>query len=232
MEKDRGTKIIAIVALLVAIVGVSLGFASFSNNLTISAEANVTPLNSLKVLFTSTKNATDYAGSNIVITKLPAEDVSEYTSFTAGTPTINNSVVTAPTITGLNADFVKPGESVKYTFYAYNDSTYAAYLTSIAFGNKSCTPADNSLVQSACDEIDISVKVGGGDGEPTAVTRSQATDGTGTVSGHSLASKAFETIEVTITYADLSEGAGNTDLNDGFHVDFSDIILTYSSTAS
>ena len=43
MEKDRSTKIIAIAALLIGIVGLSLGFAAFSNTLTISSSAEVTP---------------------------------------------------------------------------------------------------------------------------------------------------------------------------------------------
>ena len=38
MEKDRGTKVIAIVALIVAVVGLSLGFAAFSSTLTIPLE--------------------------------------------------------------------------------------------------------------------------------------------------------------------------------------------------
>ena len=43
MERDRSAKIIAIVALCIAIVGLSIGFAAFSSNLTISSSANVKP---------------------------------------------------------------------------------------------------------------------------------------------------------------------------------------------
>ena len=42
MEKDRSGKIIAIVALFVAVVGLSLGFAAFTTSLTIDTAANVT----------------------------------------------------------------------------------------------------------------------------------------------------------------------------------------------
>ena len=43
MERNRQTKVIAIVALCVAVVGLTLGFAAFSNTLTISSSATVTP---------------------------------------------------------------------------------------------------------------------------------------------------------------------------------------------
>ena len=43
MERDRSAKIIAIVALCVAVVGLSIGFAAFSNNLTIKSNATVSP---------------------------------------------------------------------------------------------------------------------------------------------------------------------------------------------
>ncbi len=43
MEKQRQTKVITIVALVVAVFGISLGFAAFSNILTISSSATVKP---------------------------------------------------------------------------------------------------------------------------------------------------------------------------------------------
>ena len=43
MEKSRTSKIIAVVALVVAVLGLSLGFAAFSNTLTISSSATVSP---------------------------------------------------------------------------------------------------------------------------------------------------------------------------------------------
>ena len=43
MEKNRNAQVIAIVALVVAVLGLSVGFASFSNVLNIQASANVKP---------------------------------------------------------------------------------------------------------------------------------------------------------------------------------------------
>ena len=43
MDRDRSTKVIAIVALCVAVFWLSVGFAAFSNDLTITSEATVKP---------------------------------------------------------------------------------------------------------------------------------------------------------------------------------------------
>ena len=41
MEKDRRARVVAIAALLVGVVGLSLGFAAFTNTLTIKSSAEV-----------------------------------------------------------------------------------------------------------------------------------------------------------------------------------------------
>ena len=43
MEKGRKIKILSIIALVVSIIGMTLGFAAFSSTLTISSSASVTP---------------------------------------------------------------------------------------------------------------------------------------------------------------------------------------------
>lgn len=43
MERDRKIRMLSIVALVLAITGMSLGFAAFSSTLTISSSATVTP---------------------------------------------------------------------------------------------------------------------------------------------------------------------------------------------
>lgn len=232
MEKERGTKVIAVVALVVAAIGVSLGFAAFSNDLTITPTAEVKPLNTLRVLFSSSNTAQEEIGSNIDIKYLPAGENVTYPAFTATTPVISNAVISAPTLSNLKATFVRPGESIAYTLYIHNDSSYDAQLTAMAFGNKSCTAKSGttqSIVDAACDEIDISVTVGGGTDEPTAVTKTQNTSSSATVSGHILEAGAYETVTVTLSYEDLSSGAGNTEVNGDFDVTFGNVTLTYSS---
>ena len=43
LEKNRGSRVIAIIALIVAVLGLTIGFAAFSSTLNISSSANVKP---------------------------------------------------------------------------------------------------------------------------------------------------------------------------------------------
>ena len=62
MEKNRKVQIIAIVALVVGIVGLSIGFAAFSSVLNIQTSANVKPDSStLNVDFSSAEDKVEVA---------------------------------------------------------------------------------------------------------------------------------------------------------------------------
>lgn len=214
MEKDRSSKVIAIVALLVAVVGLSVGFAAFSSTLTISSSANVTPnSDTFKVVFSSndTTLTTEAVNGNVT-----------GTGASATAATINND--TNPTISGLAATFTEPGQKVVYTFYAHNSGEYEAFLKSVTYANvtgksesRVCTPGRDTtaaLVTNACDDISVKVNVG-----TTNTTASKAN-----ITGHSLAKTDFEPVTVTIEYA------SNGDRADGdFSVAFGDISLVYSS---
>lgn len=235
MERERRKKVIIVIALIVVVLGISLGFAAFSNNLTITAGTEVEPLNSLKVLFSSSNTSQEEIGGNIELSLLPNGETTNYPGFTASTPVIDNSVVTSPKLSNLKATFIRPGESATYKLYIHNASSYDSQLTAIDFGTKSCvakTGTSQTLVDEACDEIDISVTVGGGTGEPTAVTKTQNTSSSNIVSGHVLAASQYETVTVTLSYNDLSSGAGNTDLDGDFDVTFGDVTLTYTNASS
>ena len=182
MKKRRNNKqLMTIAILLVAVVGLSIGFAAFSNILTISSSATVTPnASTFNVDFSS--SASSVVANNITPTVVGA---------TGTAATIDNT--TNPTIKNLNATFTAPGQSVKYTFYAYNAGEYEAFLTNINYFNatsadthKVCTPATGTteaLVTLACEDISVTVKA-------DTIT---ATD-TQTVSGKSLAKGASHKI--------------------------------------
>lgn len=232
MERERKKKIIIASVLMIAVIGISIGFAAFSNNLKISASSDVEPLNTLKVLFSSSNIVQEEVASNIQVDLLPLDETASYPGFTASTPIMNNDDATAPTLSNLKANFVRPGESVTYTLYIHNLSNYDAQLESIAFGNKSCVAkagTNQTLVDNACDEIDISVTVGGGVDEPTAVTKTQNTSSSNAVTNHVLAAGKYETVTITLSYANLSSTTGNTDINGDFNVTFGDVTLTYTS---
>ncbi len=213
MERDRSAKVIAIVALCVAIVGLSIGFAAFSSNLTISSSANVTPDPSSFDVNFSTSNTSELDGT---VTGVGTN------SATAEDATIDNSA--SPTITGLKANFTEPGQKVTYSFYAHNAGKYAAYLNSVAYSNvsgetstKVCTAGkdtDESMVALACNGISVSVKVGN---ETYTGSKSD-------VENHLLAINAYEEVVVTIEYASDAKRADGD-----FEVSFGDITLTYNS---
>ena len=212
---ERSSRVNAVVALCVGVVGLTLGFAAFSNSLTISSSASVTPdASTFNVDFSSSKDSV-VAGTVSPVTN-PGTVV--------GTEaTIDNT--TAPTISNLSATFTKPGDSVTYTFYARNAGEYEAFLKSINFNNvasgsttKKCTAGvgtTDTLVQAACESITLSVKVG---------SESAVTGTTADISGHSLAKNSSETIVVKIEYT-----AGGALADGDFTVEFGDVSLTYSS---
>lgn len=213
MERNRSSKIIAVVALVVAVFGLTLGFAAFSNTLTISSSAYVSPSSdNFKVGFSTSATAT--ATGNL-------------TGSASGAATAGTATLAGTAISGIKANLTTPGETVTYTFYVRNTGEYDAFLNSITFENvsgasapKVCTAVDPSkttasLVSAACEDISVSVKVG----SDAAVSGSVAS-----VSNHSLLKTANETVVVTITYAT------NGDRADGdFNVSFGDLKLVYGT---
>ncbi len=215
MEKNRNAQVIAIVALVVAVLGLSVGFASFSNVLNIQASANVKPDN-------DTMNV-DFSSSIDSVTVAEITPTATPNSIVTTNATIDNSA--DPTISNLSATFTEPGQSVVYKFYAYNAGELNAYLKSIVYANaagsnatKVCTAKEgttDALVQKACENILVKVKVG---------NELETATGKASITGHSLAKKTGEMITVTLEYA---AGAERTDGD--FSVVFGNITLNYSS---
>jgi len=211
MGDNKTYKIIALVALLLGAVGVTIGYAAFSSTLTITSSAAVQPdPSSFNVDFSSSNSA-------VVADPITPTLSANVTNFTATNATINNT--NAPVISNLSATFTEPGQSVTYRFYAYNAGEYIAYLNSIVFsGTKTCTAASGTsqaLVNTACTGISLSVKVG----SEAATTTSVAS-----IASHSLAVNGAEEIVVVIDYA---AGSGRADGN--FDVTLPDIQLLYES---
>ena len=210
MGDNKGYKVVAIFALILGVVGVTLGYAAFSSTLTISSSAEVTP-------DSSTFNVDFSTSSSSVVTDPVVPTLSPASGFTATNGTIDNT--TDPVITGLKATFTEPGQSATYSFYSYNAGQYLAYLNSIVFdGTKTCTAktgTTQALVDSACTGITLSVQVG----SEAATTTSVAS-----ISNHTLAKATGEAVVVTISYE-----AGSALADGDFDVTLPDIVLTYDS---
>lgn len=200
--RRNGAKYIIVFALLISVAALSLGFAAFSSTLTIESEADVVG---------------DPTKFNVSLSKSNSS-----VSTGSVTPTVSGATGSAATLSankieGLKATFTDKGQSVKYSFYAYNAGQFIGYLNSVSIGTKTCTPVSGttaSYVASACNGISISVKVGSNTYNST----------NNSISSHSLAIGSAEAVEVTISYA------SNAALADGdFTVAFGDIVLTYGS---
>ncbi len=215
MEKERGVKVIAIVALMVAVVGLSIGFSAFTRDLNISIDdTTVNQKNNLSVVFSSSNSTIETNQISGAILPIPTP-----TGVSATSATINNSDESAPTITGLSATFTEPGQSATYVFYVHNKSDYTAYLRKIEFdGSKTCTATGDTTqttVNAACDGISLSIKVG---------SMSEAIKTTTSITGHALSNTTPETVTVVIDYA-----TGSKTANGDFTVEFGDITLNYNT---
>ena len=207
MEKTRQIKILSIIALVLAISAMTLGFAAFSTTLNISSSASVNPNSSdFAVKFSTSQDS-------LVVNAVTPSNIS-------GNVTATNGVIengASPTLTNLSATFTSPGQYVEYTVYARNEGAYTAYLNNVNFiGNKKCRGSSgttDSLVQSACNSIGVTVTIG-----------SNTYSTTSPVTGHPLAQNTGEEIKVRLEYA--SNGAS---ADGAFEIKLPSVALVYST---
>lgn len=237
MERRRSSQVLAIVALLLAVGGLSLGFAAFTETLTIRSSAEVKPASEFDVDFQTT------AGTEAAVTAT----TSGSGTVSGDNATIANDSAGNPTIGGLKANFTQPGQTVTYTFRVANTGKLQAYLKSVTFANvtgtnpasyKKCeanatntsgdttTTATPSLVADACNGISMTVQVGSRTAFSGSDTINDATGLNPVDSNNAVVSGGYEAVVVTITYAsDAARADGD------FTVTFGDVSLVYSSVA-
>lgn len=129
MERDRGYKIIALVALIVAVLGLSFGYAAWSTTLTVSGSGKVDP-STWKVQFA-------------------------YKSGSSLTPTLNGSAsstgatLTSTSVSGFTMTLKAPGDSVQYNWLVKNTGDIDAQLKTYTVGTITCSPASGSTATQA-----------------------------------------------------------------------------------
>ena len=211
MEKDRSTKVIAIIALLVAVVGLSLGFAAFSQQLTITPKADVKADSSkFKVLFSKESSETTSGDVAGVLTLEDGENA------TAG-----NANIQETTVTNAEAVFSKDNQTITYTWYVRNDGELDAYLTNVEFTNTQpvCTEKGGSgvtdeLMQAACSKVTAKINVHGQEYTSTQAVTSE----------YKIA--AGDNTEIKLV---IEAGDGATLVDGDYTATFDAIKLTYSS---
>ena len=207
MEHSRKQKLLMIIALIAGIASLSVGFAAFSVTLNITSSASVAPSSdTFSVKFSTSQN------SLVVGAVAPSSNPN---SLVTTNGTIDNAA--NPTIKGLSTTFTSPGQYVEYIFYVRNEGEYVAYLNNINFlGGKTCsgeTGTTASLVQSACEDINITATVG--DATYTETTP---------ITGHSLAKSTGEQIKIKLEYSSTG-----TSVDGAFSITFPNIAFVYSS---
>lgn len=216
MEKERGTKLIAVFSLFVAIIGLSVGFAAFSNSLNIQPSASVTPdAKDFNVDFSSSNASQTIAKIvPVVVGGAQGEEA-----------TINNDA--DPVLSGAKVTFTAPGQSALYTFYVHNVGQYKAFLNEVKFNNASngkefkvCTAGaqtNDGYTQEACKGIKVTLTVGS----------DNYTQTTSAIKDKTLGLDEYAQVQLKIEYeADAARADGD------FSVAFGDITLLYTSVNS
>lgn len=177
--QERNSKVIAIVALCVGVVGLSLGFAAFSANLTVSSSASVTPNANTFILTTANATCVDGAG----------ETVDGMTATASGT----SIAVSLP-----EAAFTAAGQSLTCSVDVTSPN-YDANLTSVTGGPLSCD-LTSTAGTAACAAIDVIVEHG-----TAAVGTMDKTTALNYTTGVALAKGVAQTIEFKIDYPAQSQ---------------------------
>ena len=226
-NKDRNARLMALAALLLGVLGLSMGFAAFSSTLRIESSAEVSPDGDIfNVDFSN--NSSNINDDPIV----PVLNPTGVTGFTASNATIDNDHGDA-VIRNLHAVFTAPGQEVTYSFYTKNAGELKAYLKSVVFASlsgdsatKVCIAktggdhvATEALVNSACQGITLTITIGSESFTGTTL-RNAFTNQT----AHDLNKNGSEQVQVRIAYE-----TGSAIADGGFDVTFGDITLLYTS---
>ena len=164
MEHNRKQKVLMIVALVLGIASLSLGFAAFSSTLNISSSASVTP------------NSTDFKIKIYGYSETTIENLFNINAYTSETlsygfdnntgklldavASINNSALA---ITGIDTQMTQPGDNHIFFFKISNEGKYDAYfdLSQLTIDTPTACIAEpdttESLVEGACKYITNSV---------------------------------------------------------------------------
>lgn len=170
-SKDTSFKVIAVMALLIAVVGLSIAYALFTSTLTIGGTATVQ--SAWKVIWKGLDNGTGTG----------------YADVTGSTLAIDSN--TKQSISGVIGTLKAPGDTITYTWKVANDGDINANLTGVTLGTLSCAPATGSNATAAqatavCNNLTVAFTY---DGAPL----------TASTTG-SLASKAEKNVSMVITY--------------------------------
>ena len=185
--RSNDSKYITIIALVLAVVGISIGFAAYSNSLQIQAEASVT----------GGGGVTPPMVGGLSVSPTTQQD-GTVTPTTTGGASGEAASLSASQIQNISVHFTDVGQTATYTFYSVNATTFPLYLNDVVFGSKTCTasnangnPATQHLTD-ACNDITMTIAIGAED----------FTETQNNINNHAIAATSYEVVTVTIEYID------------------------------
>ena len=192
MEKNNG-KLIAIIALVVAVVALSVGFAAFTDSLNITGSAKAAAQSNP---FDDGTNGLNYRANTNACVFTGTE-----TSAISGTYSAGN--LSDDSWTGISVPLTAEHSSVTCTATIENKTSYTAYLTSLgANGGVSCSSTGANATTNAnnvCATVNVVVQIGTGDANKLTFGNTQPSANTSTTS--SIAASGTQDVTVTISYS-------------------------------
>lgn len=191
MEKNN-SKVVAIVALIVAVIALSVGFAAFSDTLTIDGTATAAAASNP---FDDANNALAYATTNSA------------TCYETGTPanTVNSAgTASGDSWSGISVPLSSSASSVTCTATIVNATAYDAYLTAITTANNNATgltcssTGANATTNSTnvCANAQVTVTIG----SLTATINKDGLTTSGTTGAQVAKNGGTATVTVVISY--------------------------------
>ena len=119
--------VLVVLALILSVAGIAVGFASMSQELNINGQAEVTPA-SWKIVFKNLSSAAIVGD---------AEEIAQ------------PQLATATHISGYDVKLTKPGDSVTYTFDVVNEGSLDASLTTYTFATPTFTGTGDTAAADA-----------------------------------------------------------------------------------
>ena len=206
-KKDKAFKIIAVLALVVAVVGLTVGFAAFSSTLKISSHT------------ATVKAGDDNFSANFGFTGTPSCTPSGSTEITGDTDGYTAGTVTRTTWSGLSATLYKPGDKLTCTATISNDSDYTAFLNSISTAAGLSCAGDANNLSAVCGALKATVTV-----SPSTLDITSAAATTNEITGNSIAVDATTTATFVLEY----DAAGQV-ADEDFTVTIPEISLAYAT---
>lgn len=141
--KDRSFKMVAMMALIFALSCLAVAYAAFSTTLRVSGI----------ITANATSDSWDVRFENLD------------TPVLSGLAEVETEpVLTATQVSSFNVNFYAPGDTVKYTWNAYNHGALDAELTAMSLGELTCTPATGSSAteeeaNNLCDNLNLDINI-------------------------------------------------------------------------